>query len=451
MATFITKDYTWNGKENLDYFLKPMFIGKQPWETQGVRVMPNVKSSQRLNYFGAAAKILKAYQKGFNAAAGTTLTQRVITTHRMKAEAADDANDFYETVFEEATRVDDWNNLDGTMLKEIIATIYRNAVASDVFRQFWLNDEDKETLDGTTNLPNGVADEDYNAYDGMWKLLMGDAAENPNESQIKRIAFSNGAVAQECEVTFTGSSGTANLTIGGITYLVTWDTDLTTTLANWLTSTYGTTTIVAHLASRGITATSAAAVLTLLSSIPGQPFAVPTVANASGNLAGTNNTTQANVAPADLTAGQSEDMFLALYNGADKVLKQIPKAGKVFLVSDSVYENYETYLESLGTERAHIKLENGYEGLSYRGIPVINVGWDIHLEADFAHVEGENPAYLHRVIYTDVNNLVLGIDSMNQFNGTRMWYNEDEEENRFRSKLVMGVQYVHNKLTALGY
>ncbi len=442
MATFITKTYEWAGKENLDYFLKPMFIGKSPWDTKGIRVLGNVKSSQRLNYFGAASKILKKYVKGFNASSGTTLTQRVLTTHRMKAEAADDANDFYRTVFEEATRVDDWNNINGTMLKKIIVELYRNAVASDVFRQFWLNDVNKELVTG--GVVSGNADDDYNAYDGMWKLLMDNASTTPNDDQIKRVAFTNGAVAAVNTVTLTGTGGTANVNVGGVDYLATFDTSLDVTHANFVAL------HAAALEARGIILTGPTPLI-FTSAVPGQPMPEPTVTNVTGNLAGTNVVSVANTAPADLASGESEDMFLALYTGADKVLKQVPKSQKVFLVSDSVYENYETYLESLGTERAHIKLENGYDALSYRGIPVLNVGWDIHLEADFPHAPGDNPAYPHRVIYTEINNLVLGIDSMNQFNGTKTWFNTDEEENRFRTKLVMGVQYVHNKLVALGY
>ena len=62
-VNFITTSITWTGKQNLEYFLRPMFIGKSPWETQGVRVIPNVQSTLKLNYFGVANKLLKAYAK----------------------------------------------------------------------------------------------------------------------------------------------------------------------------------------------------------------------------------------------------------------------------------------------------------------------------------------------------------------------------------------------------
>jgi len=447
MSTFITSSITWNGIENLQYFLKPMFIGKSPYETQGIRVMPNVKSGQKLNFFGTASKLLKAYVVGFNAANGTTYTQRTLTTYRMKAEAADDANDFYQTVMEQATNVDDWNNIEGTVLKDIITTIYMNAVKSDIYREFWLNDVYKETLDANGHY-SGTADTDYNAFAGMWKTLMADAATSPSATQIKRVAFTNGATAQVDTITLTtGSSGNLIITLMGVSYTVAYGTSLAVTAALFVT------THAAAILLRGVTvANPSGAVLTFTAVVAGEPFGSPAIASASDITAsgGTVNTT-ANVDADELASGEAEDMFKALYKGCDKVLKEVPKNEKVFLVSDSVYENYEDYLETLGTERSHMLLETGQDVLTYRGIPVINVGWDTHLEADFPHNSGENPGYPHRVIYTQIYNLVLGIDSMSQYTGFKFWYNMDQEQNRFRTKLVMGVNYVFNKLTAVGY
>jgi hypothetical protein len=445
MATFITSSITWAGKENLDYFLRPMFIGKAPHETQGIRVIPNIQSAQKLNYFGVASKMLKAYAKGFNAATGTTYTQRTINVYRLKAEAADDALDFYQTVFEQGLRKDDWNNLDETILKDIIIEIYRNAVASDVYRKFWLDDPYKETVSSGTQ--TGTADADYNSITdgGMWYKLFADASTTPSDTQIFRHAVTDGAVAQVDTVTLTGASGTCNVTVEGVAYLATFDTSIAVTSAAFVAL------HAAALLLRGIVLTGATTLI-FTAAVAGTEH-LPAAASAAltGDLTGTTANTTANTAPAALAAGESEDIFQALHVGADKVLKNTPAANKVFLVSDLVYENYMAYLESFSTERAQILLENGLSFYTYRGIPIIPLGWDVHLDADFAHVTGELYARPHRVIYTTTDNLVLGIDSMNQFNETKMWYNPDAEENRFRSKLVMGTQYVHNKLVAVAY
>jgi hypothetical protein len=442
MANFITTSITWSGKENLDYFLRPMFIGESPWLTSGVRVIPNVQSSQKLNYFGAASKILKAYAKGFSGANGTTYTQRTLSTVRLKAEAADDALEFYNTVFEQGLKKDDWNNLDGTQLKQIIIELYRNAVKSDIFRQFWLADTNKETL--TSGVINGTADADYNVFDGMWKLLMSNASTTPNDNQIFRHSVTDGAVAQVNTVTLTGTGGTANVTVGGVNYLATFNSSLNQTHADF---------VALHapaLALRGITLTGTTTAI-FTSAVPGQPIPIPTVTNVTSNLAGANVATTANTAPAALAAGEAETILNALYTGSDKVLKAVPAANKVFLVSDLIFENFMTSLEARGTERAQLLVENGKEFYTYRGIKIIQPGWDLHLNADFPHASGQLYAYPHRVIYTTTDNLVLGIDSMNQYNETKMWYNPDAEENRFRTKLVMGCQYVHNKLVSLAY
>lgn len=444
MATFITSSITWAGKENLDYFLRPMFIGKAPHETQGIRVIPNIQSAQKLNYFGVASKMLKAYAKGFNAATGTTYTQRTINVYRLKAEAADDALDFYQTVFEQGLRKDDWNNLDETMLKDIIITIYRNAVASDVYRKFWLDDPYKETTVSGTQ--TGIADVDYNSITdgGMWYKLMADASTTPSDTQIFRVAVADGAIAQVDTIGITGTSGTANVTYEGVAYLATFNTSLNQTHADFVAL------HAAALALRGVLLTGTTSAI-FTAAVAGTEHASPTIANATGDLTGANVATTANTAPAALAAGESEDIFQALHVGADKVLKNTPAANKVLLVSDLVYENYMAYLESFTTERSQVLLEGGLSAYTYRGIPILPLGWDVHLDADFAHVTGELYARPHRVIYTTTDNLVLGIDSMNQFNETKMWYNPDAEENRFRSKLVMGTQYVHNKLVAVAY
>ena len=440
MATAINTSVTWEGIESMEYFIQPMFIGKSPLETQGVRIVPNITSGQNMNYFSAVNKILKKYLKGFNAVTGSTYTQRTLTTHRMKAEMADDALDFYQTVFEQGLRTDDWNNLEGTDLQAIVLKLYRDAVNTDIYRQFWLSDTTKEVVTGGFN--TGVEDVDYNTYDGMWKLLY-DNSSTSDTSKIYRYDVVNGAVAQVQTVSLTtDAAGTANINIDGVDYLATRTTDATGTMNAFRAS------HAAALLARGYVLSGTATLIVTAAKI-GQPFGAITSTSVSGTAAFTISATTANTPPAALGSGESETIFLNLYQNCNKVLKQVPKNMKVLLVSDTVYENYETYLESLGTERSQILLENGQPVLHYRGIPVISLGWDVSLDADFPHADAELPWGPHRVIYTQFDNLVLGIDSKAQFNETKMWYNPDEEENRFRQKLVMGTQYVHESLTAI--
>lgn len=80
-------------------------------------------------------------------------------------------------------------------------------------------------------------------------------------------------------VTLTGTSGTANVVVGGVNYLATFTDDLTTSATNFVTS------HAATLLALGIVVTSDAAVLTFVADTDG--FPTISVANVSGNLAGT--------------------------------------------------------------------------------------------------------------------------------------------------------------------
>ncbi len=81
-------------------------------------------------------------------------------------------------------------------------------------------------------------------------------------------------------VTLTGTSGTANVVINGVNYLATFDTDLTTTAANFVTA-----SAAAILTATGLVVTANAGVLTFTGLAEG--FPAITIVNATTNLAGT--------------------------------------------------------------------------------------------------------------------------------------------------------------------
>ena len=450
MANFITTSVSWAGKETFDYLIKPMFVGKSPLETQGIRVMPNVQDKQLLNYFNPVAKMLKAAAIGFSGTTGATYTQRTLNVYRMKAEAESDATVFYNTVFAQLLKKGNWNDLSvgdkATMLHNVLTEMFILGLSSDIYRQYWLSDLYKETV--SSGVITGTADTDYNAYQGMWAKLMANAATSPSATQIKRVAVSDGAVAQvETMTATTGSSGNPIITVGGVDYTVAYGTSLDATMALWVT------THAAALALRGITvADGGTAITTFTSAIAGQPIPVPAFA-ATSDITGTVAHTTANTAPSALSAGEAHSILQSLWTGAPKELKQIPKTDKAFYVGDLVYENLIAYLESTSwTTPGYQNLNNGTSDiLYYRGIPIINLGWDYHLDADFPHASGSLWAYPHRVIYSAMDNLVLGIDGANEFNSYDFWFNKDLEMNRWRAKLIMGPEYVHNKLIAVAY
>ncbi len=155
MADVITTALTYSREDVNKYFLQPMFLGDQ--NMSRFDVMLNVKSSFKLQKFASLEKITKAYSSGFTGSTGSSLGQREIVMSRVKAEVEQEANTFYNTI------VGDWlaagndiDNLDGTMLQEIIAEIMGRGLKRDNSRQLWFND----TASGSA---------DYDIYDGIFK------------------------------------------------------------------------------------------------------------------------------------------------------------------------------------------------------------------------------------------------------------------------------------------
>ena len=109
------------------------------------------------------------------------------------------------------------------------------------------------------------------------------------------------------------------------------------------------------------------------------------------------------------------------------------------------------YYESIVVTNAFVMKVDGVDVITYRGIPVIPMGWDVYLSADFPQSSGSLWALPHRVIYTALNNLIIGLDTADQQMATDIWFNKDVEENRFRCKFNMGVNYVHNELMCVAY
>ena len=121
------------------------------------------------------------------------------------------------------------------------------------------------------------------------------------DNLYRTFGFRSNAIAQVSEITLTGTSGTANIDVDSTNYLATFDTDLTTTAANFVT------THATALNTAGVTVTSNAAVLTFTANVGGTAFTIAAPANVSGNLGGTLDNT---------VTGQT---LLWIVNGSERI------------------------------------------------------------------------------------------------------------------------------------
>ena len=150
---------------------------------------------------------------------------------------------------------------------------------------------------------------------------------------------------------------------------------------------------------------------------------------------------------APLAPGDSKDIFSKMYKAQSLALKGIPKAAKRFMVSRSVYENYEDYLETIGGgDAGRSALINGVESLAYRGIPLVEMPyWDEYSETDL------NQPDKHLVLLTTPANLVVATDTMSSMNNVKVRFEEFTETTDYKVKFKLGSNYVHPSLMVAAY
>lgn len=468
MSNFLTAGtITYNGKQTRDYVFQPFIDGLDPATLRGIKVMRGIKSKTDLHKVGIASKIAKKYAKGASPVTGAKLTQQSIDVTEMQVFVEQDERTFVDTAFEEILGLgyNRGNIAEATTeeLVQMVVTPVTRGLGSDYSRQFFFGDTDKEKLDtvdaeGHNVYGNysGVADDDYNAFDGVFKKVMPFASTTPNyaNNEFFKVEIANGSVKQVDTVTVTGTSGTANVNVGGVDYLATFATDLATTTGNF---------VVAHataLLARGIVVTNAAATLVFTAVISGSPFDHPTITNATGDLAGSVANTTANTAPTGLAANKIKETLDNLYSKSSPELRAVPKNQKVIYMDSQSLFNYVQTLDSYGSGQFSIEsgkaaLVNGQTVPAYRGIPIIEMDWETWINTDFPHADGELAGAPFRILYTTAGasneNLVLAVDDESDRTMFKVWYNDDDEYLRWRCRYQMGAAVIHSKYTAIAF
>lgn len=428
MATsLITQSLTFTKENKTEYFVKPLFVQNDIRDIITMRT--DIQGSEKLDYISALSKITKGYQKGtsFTTATGVTVTQRTILVTQMKAQIAQSGDEFLGWVKEHALKKGyELNDIGGTIFEQIVLEVYVKALSVDLQRQAFLGDLTKEV--GVT----GALDADYKEYNGFWSRIIADF-KSVTIPAAQRITLANGAVKQIGTTTLTGTSGTGNITINGVDYLATWNTSLTQTAADFVTS--HAATILAREYGHVLTSSVAGVILT--SGVEGVAFSMSANVNVSGNLAGNNVATTGNTLPADLAADEAETALKSAIKAIPAEMKSFKKDIKI-ICTDSFAQNYLETLEADGTEQAHSKMVDGIQTLYFRGYElVIREEWDQYIDADFAGY------YPHRALITMPKNLIWGTDLAAASEMLESWYNQDNQERNFRTEYKAGTQYIH--------
>lgn len=146
------KSYT--GRELENCFFRPMLAGDDA-RGLGIRVLYNMPVPTTLHFWRRGGDILHSYKNnGWQGSAPADRTSKTIELHRVKAEAAYTADEYFSLVCDTLTRsrVGSLEDLTGTQLEEAETTMFREAVAESIRATMWLGDTTRtsglDTFDG---------------------------------------------------------------------------------------------------------------------------------------------------------------------------------------------------------------------------------------------------------------------------------------------------------------
>lgn len=155
-----------------------------------------------------------------------------------------------------------------------------------------------------------------------------------------------------------------------------------------------------------------------------------------------------------LTTGQALTALRTLHTNCNNRLKAVPSNQKVYITTQSMYENLLNSYEALtaGTSELQFKMiTDGVPSLTYRGIDILAIPYLDTLLEDSA-----NPFYnslRHFAILTPkasskFSNLVIGTENGADLNKLDLFYDKRIRQMFMQADFRLGVQFIHCDYTA---
>jgi hypothetical protein len=157
------------------------------------------------------------------------------------------------------------------------------------------------------------------------------------------------------------------------------------------------------------------------------------------------------VTASDLAANNFLATMRAIYNSQSRFLKQIANEGKVWLITQEVYDAYINYLyASTQTNAGIIQRESIVDGLTANtlfGIPIVVAKIvDERLEADFVDSSGViNP---YRIVLTTGSNHKVLLDA-NGFMEELAWYEKKDDTYYLAGSALLAYEYGYGELNVI--
>ncbi len=134
-----SKTYDVNEVENL--FFRPTFCGDATNDL-GIRVLYNMPLPTKVPVFTHGNDILKPFASGWQGGTSGSMVQKEIKMHKVKAESAYSAEDYFSTIYEMVTNSAEVNlgDLTGTELEKAETELFRRAIADSIYASTWFGD-----------------------------------------------------------------------------------------------------------------------------------------------------------------------------------------------------------------------------------------------------------------------------------------------------------------------
>ena len=133
--------HTYAGKEILQpLFYAPQVEGKDPFELY--QVMGDIKTKANIYLPGKLAKIITADGGcGFTASGSATISDKTITPEKLKINLEMCSDEFDQTIFAETYKAGvDVNDIQGTLVGDIIRNLLINSMSADIPQIIWWSD-----------------------------------------------------------------------------------------------------------------------------------------------------------------------------------------------------------------------------------------------------------------------------------------------------------------------
>lgn len=168
-----SKTYDVNEVENL--FFRPTFCGDATKDL-GIRVLYNMPLPTKVPVFTHNNDILKPFASGWQGGSSSTMEQKEIKMHKVKAESAYSAEDYFSTIYELITNSAEVNlgDLTGTDLEKAETELFRRAIADSIYASTWFGDvngeiSERQNFSGffshiISGIENGYVDYPINVY-----------------------------------------------------------------------------------------------------------------------------------------------------------------------------------------------------------------------------------------------------------------------------------------------